>query len=111
MTSRRPSTEQPPKGGPRRSARGTQRREPAAKPTSGFVPLSVLTRSPTDPETALDEIRSLYFNTTKPTIEADLAHAIELLKSLPSEAAREKATVYMDGLAQMRRDWARKNRT
>ena len=57
--------------------------------------------------TALAEIRRIYFNTTKQTIRRDLAHAIELLKSLPSEEEREKATVYMEGLAQMRREWAR----
>jgi len=57
----------------------------------------------------LAEIRRIYFNTTKGTIQNDLAHAIELLKSLPSEKEREKATVYMEGLAQMRREWARKH--
>ena len=55
---------------------------------------------------ALAQIREIYFKTTKKTIEHDITHAIELLKSLPSEEEREKATVYMEGLAQMRRDWA-----
>ncbi|MDA1183210.1 MAG: hypothetical protein O2930_01025 [Acidobacteria bacterium] len=82
-----------------------------AKAVSGFVPLTTLTQGSPDPATAFEQIRTLYFNTTKRTIDADLAHAIELLKSLPSEDAREKATVYMDGLAQMRRDWARGNQT
>jgi hypothetical protein len=54
------------------------------------------------------EIRRLYFKTTKRTIDEDLAKALDLLKSMPSEEERERATVYMEGLAQMRRDWSRK---
>jgi hypothetical protein len=55
----------------------------------------------------LAEIRRLYFSTTKQTIDDDLAKALELLKSMTSEEERERATVYMEGLAQMRSDWAR----
>jgi hypothetical protein len=57
------------------------------------------------------EIRRLYFTTTRQTIEDDLARALDLLKSMASEEERERATVYMEGLAQMRRDWSggRKN--
>ena len=77
---------------------------------SGFVPLKSLAKGPPDPAAALAEIRRIYFKTTKRTIEHDIAHAIELLKSLPSEHERENATVYMEGLAQMRREWARKRR-
>jgi hypothetical protein len=55
----------------------------------------------------LAEIRRLYFATTKQTIAADLASAVQLLKSMGSEEERERARVYMDGLAQMRSDWAR----
>jgi hypothetical protein len=51
------------------------------------------------------EIRRLYFNTTRGTIQEDLAKALDLLKSMPSEEERERATVYMEGLAQMRKDW------
>ena len=76
--------------------------------TPRFVPLKSLSKGPPDPAAALAEIRRIYFKTTKRTIEHDIAHAIELLKSLPSEDEREKATVYMEGLAQMRREWARK---
>ena len=57
---------------------------------------------------ALEEIRKLYFNTTKKTIQKDLARAIEILKSMPDEDARERARVYMDGLAQMRTEWAKR---
>jgi hypothetical protein len=55
----------------------------------------------------LAEIRRLYFKATKRTIQADLARALDLLKSMNSEEERERATVYMEGLAQMRSDWAR----
>ena len=54
---------------------------------------------------ALDEIRRLYFNTTKATIKKDLARAVELLKSMPSDDERQRAAVYMDGLSQMRSEW------
>ena len=55
----------------------------------------------------LAEIRRLYFSATRETIQADLARALDLLKTLPSEEERERATVYMEGLAQMRSDWGR----
>jgi hypothetical protein len=54
---------------------------------------------------AIDEIRQLYYKTTKKTILDDFARAIDLLKTLPDEAARERAAVYMEGLAEMRREW------
>ena len=60
------------------------------------------------PGDALEEIRKLYFNTTKKTIQKDLARAIEILKSMPDEDARERARVYMDGLSEMRSEWAQK---
>jgi hypothetical protein len=56
-------------------------------------------------EAKLAEIRRLYFQTSRQTIEQDFAKAIDLLKSLASEEERERATVFMDGLAEMRRDW------
>jgi hypothetical protein len=52
------------------------------------------------------EIRRLYFTTTKATIQRDLEKALDLLKSMASEEERERATVYMEGLAQMRKDWS-----
>jgi hypothetical protein len=55
----------------------------------------------------LAEIRRLYFSTTRQSIQADLAKALDLLKSMASENERERATVYMEGLAQMRSDWLR----
>jgi hypothetical protein len=58
----------------------------------------------------LAEIKRLYFSATRQTIEADLAKALDLLKSMESEDERERATVYMHGLNEMRRDWGEKKR-
>jgi hypothetical protein len=55
----------------------------------------------------LAEIKRLYYQTTQRTIQVDLAKALELLKSMPTDEERERAAVYMDGLSQMRSDWAR----
>lgn len=53
----------------------------------------------------LDEIRRLYFETTKATILKDFDRAIDLLKSIESPDERQKATVYMAGLAEMRKEF------
>ena len=53
----------------------------------------------------LAEIRRLYFRATKQTIQQDLQRALDLLKSMGNEDERERATVYMEGLAQMSKDW------
>ncbi|MEO8480597.1 MAG: hypothetical protein ABI634_00210 [Acidobacteriota bacterium] len=53
----------------------------------------------------VETIKQLYFNTTKQTISRDLAKAVTILKTLPTEEERERAAVYMDGLAQMRSEW------
>jgi hypothetical protein len=77
-----------------------------AKSPDGFVSLTSLKQGPPDAEAAIAEVRRIYFKTTRQTIEHDFAHAIELLKTLPTEEQRERATVYMEGIAQMRKDWA-----
>ena len=59
----------------------------------------------------LAEIRRLYFRTTRQTIHDDLARALDLLKSMHSEEERERATVYMEGLAQMRSDWSQQRKS
>ena len=61
--------------------------------------------------TPLEEIKHLYYKTSRTTIQKDLARAVDLLKSMPSEEEREKAAVYMDGLAQMRSEWSERGRT
>jgi hypothetical protein len=53
----------------------------------------------------LAEIKRLYFQATRSTIERDVDRAIDLLKEMASEDERERATVYMAGLAQMRSEW------
>jgi hypothetical protein len=57
----------------------------------------------------LAQIRQLYFTATPATVERDLARAIDLLKSMP-EAERERATVFMEGLSEMRKEFRRKKR-
>ena len=59
---------------------------------------------------AIAEIKRLYYAATKATIKDDLYRAIDLLKTLPTEEDREKVAVYMDGLAQMRSEWAQAQR-
>ncbi len=56
----------------------------------------------------LAEIRRLYFETTAATILKDFDRAIDLLKSMETEAERERATVYMQGLAEMRKEFRRR---
>ena len=55
----------------------------------------------------LAEIKRLYYRTSRATIKQDFAKAIDLLKSMSTEEERERVAVYMDGLSQMRSDWAR----
>lgn len=57
------------------------------------------------------EIRRLYFKATRQTIQQDLAKALDLLKSMATEEERERAAVFMDGLSQMRSDWARQRKS
>jgi hypothetical protein len=70
----------------------------------GFVALSSL-KKPADPASALAELRRIYFKTTKKTIEHDFAHAIALAKSIESEEDREKASVFMEGINELRKEW------
>jgi hypothetical protein len=56
------------------------------------------------------EIRRLYFSTSKKTIQRDLDHAIDLLKTLDNDDERSKAAVYMEGLNELRREWNGKSR-
>jgi len=58
----------------------------------------------------LAEIRALYFKTTAKTIERDFDRAIDLLKTIPLPEDRQRATVFMEGLAEMKKDWKRKKR-
>ena len=51
------------------------------------------------------EIKRLYFQTTRATIARDFDRAIDLLKSLPTLEDRQRLHVYMEGLAEMRKEW------
>lgn len=67
--------------------------------------------NPVDPpsrptDEILAEIRGLYFKTTRATILRDFDRAIDLLKTIPTPEERQRATVYMDGLAEMRREFS-----
>ena len=62
------------------------------------------------PAAPLEQIRQLYFKTTSATIEGDFDRAIDLLKSMASVDERQRATVYMEGLAEMRKEWRRGRR-
>jgi hypothetical protein len=77
----------------------------------GFVALNSLKRpgsAKADPAAALAELRRIYFKTTKKTIEHDFAHAIALAKSIESEEDREKASVFMEGINELRKEWTPK---
>ncbi len=55
--------------------------------------------------TALEQLRALYFNVTRATIGENFDTAIDLFKQLTSEEDRERAAVFMEGMAEMRREW------
>jgi hypothetical protein len=52
-----------------------------------------------------DEIKRLYFSTTRDTIERDLTRALDLLTRMSSDADRDRVAGYMHGLADLRREW------
>jgi hypothetical protein len=53
----------------------------------------------------LARIKELYYRASKATIVRDVDEAIDLLKAMTSENERERATVYMHGLAEMKSQW------
>jgi hypothetical protein len=57
-----------------------------------------------------DEIKRLYFSTTRQTIDRDLARALELLTHMPSDEARQRVAGFMHGLADLKREWKPKGR-
>jgi len=82
-----------------------------SKTDLGFVALSSLKKppaGPADPAAALAELRRIYFKTTKKTIDHDFAHAISLLKSIETEEDRQRASVFMEGISELRKEWAPK---
>jgi hypothetical protein len=57
-----------------------------------------------------DEIRKLYFGTTRETIDRDLTRALDLLTRMPSDEARQRVAGYMHGLSELKREWKRPNK-
>lgn len=69
------------------------------------IVLTPVNPPPRPTDEILAEIRELYFRATRGTILRDFDHAIDLLKTIPTPEERQRATVYMDGLAEMRREF------
>ncbi len=67
-----------------------------------LTPVSPSARAAND---ILAEIREIYFRTTRATILQDFDRAIDLLKTMPTPEERQRAAVFMDGLAEMRREF------
>lgn len=55
--------------------------------------------------TPLEQLRTLYFNASQGSIDDDFLKAIALFKQLTSDDDREKAAVFMEGIAEMRKEW------
>jgi hypothetical protein len=61
------------------------------------------------PDDSLARIRELYFKATAATIDRDFDRAIDLVKGMPDDE-RQRAAVYMEGLAQMRKEFKGRRR-
>lgn len=70
------------------------------------IPLNPVNPPASSTDDVIAEIRSIYFKTTKGTILRDFDRAIDLLKTIASPEERQRATVYMDGLAEMRKEFS-----
>ena len=69
------------------------------------IPLTPVPPPQRPTDEILAEIRQLYFKTTKGTILKDFDRAIDLLKTIPDMEDRQRATVYLEGLAEMRKEF------
>jgi hypothetical protein len=56
-------------------------------------------------DATLARLKALYFEATAATIADAFDEAIDLLKTLPTEEDRERAAVYMEGLAEMKSEF------
>ena len=70
------------------------------------IPLNPVAGAVRPTDEIITEIRAIYFKTTKGTILKDFDRAIDLLKTIESPEERQRATVYMDGLAEMRKEFS-----
>jgi hypothetical protein len=75
------------------------------------IPLTPVTPVPRSTDEILAEIRDIYFKTTKATILNDFDRVIDLLKSIPEMEDRQRATVYVEGIAEMRKEFTSASRT
>jgi hypothetical protein len=57
-----------------------------------------------------DEIKQIYYSTTRETIERDLARALALLRQMPDDDARQRAAGLMHGLSDLKREWKPKKK-
>ena len=73
------------------------------------IPLTPVPPSQRPTPEILAEIREIYFKTTKATILRDFDRAIDLLKSIPDMEDRQRATVYLEGIAEMRKEFTSSN--
>ncbi len=69
------------------------------------IPLNPVVAVARSTDEIIAEIRSIYFKTSKGTILRDFDRAIDLLKTIESPEERQRATVYMDGMAEMRKEF------
>lgn len=54
-----------------------------------------------------EEIKKLYFTTTRETIDRDLTRALDLLTRMASDDERQRIAAYMHGLSELKREWKR----
>ena len=57
-----------------------------------------------------DEIKQIYYSTTRETIERDFARALELLRQMPDDEARQRTAGLMHGLTDLKREWTPKKK-
>jgi hypothetical protein len=57
-----------------------------------------------------DQIKQIYYSTTRETIERDLARALDLLRQMPDDDARQRAAGLMHGLSDLKREWKPKKK-
>ncbi|HTV01468.1 MAG TPA: hypothetical protein VMF13_13045 [Luteitalea sp.] len=56
--------------------------------------------------TPLETLREIYFKASPSTIATDFDRAIDAFKQLTTDEDREKAAVFMEGIAEMRQEFA-----
>ncbi len=97
------------------AARGADATAPPPSPTpggAGFKPAQCQPMSKLLPMLdPFDEIKRIYFSTTKQTIERDMARALELLTHMPTDEARQRVAGFMHGLSDLKREWKPRKKT